>query len=59
VKVDEEGTEAAGATAALASRAFGGLPPFRMICDRPFYFIIDDVKTGAVLFLGRVGDPRP
>lgn len=58
VKVDEEGTEAAGASAAIIFRtsAIGREPlPFR--ADRPFLYAIRDLKTGAILFLGRVADP--
>jgi serpin B len=56
VSVDETGTEGAAATAALAERGLGGPGPFTMICNRPFYFIIDDAKTGAVLFIAHIGD---
>jgi serpin B len=58
VKVDEEGTEAAAATAVVMG-ARGGPPPappeFR--ADRPFLFMIRDVASGAILFMGRVVDP--
>jgi serine protease inhibitor len=30
----------------------------RFVVDRPFMFLIADDKTGAVLFVGRVSDPR-
>jgi serpin B len=59
VNVDETGTEAAAATAGFAERRLGALGPFTMICDRPFYFIIDDAKTGAVLLIAHIGDPAP
>jgi len=53
VKVDEEGTEAAAATAVImqdsASAGF--------TVDRPFVFAIRDQLTGTILFLGRVEDP--
>jgi len=58
VKVDEEGTEAAAATALLMQRAAGIPEPaiaFRV--DRPFLFAIRDRASGQVLFLGRVTDP--
>jgi serpin B len=58
VKVDEEGTEAAAAMAAIA--ATRGLPPENMIefrADHPFLFAIVDKATGLLLFLGRVSDP--
>jgi serine protease inhibitor len=28
-----------------------------MILDRPFFFVISDVATGSVLFMGIVNDP--
>jgi serpin B len=58
VRVDEEGTEAAAATAAIA-QATGAMidEPIQMTVDRPFVFLIRDIDTGAMLFLGRVVDP--
>jgi serpin B len=58
VAVDEDGTEAAAATA-VAMRGTG-LPetPVPMVVDRPFLFVIHDVLHGTPLFLGRVADPR-
>ncbi len=55
--LDENGTEAAAAT------SFGFAPTAlpqstEVIIDRPFLFFIRDVKTGLVLFAGRVVDPR-
>lgn len=56
VAVDEKGTEAAAATAvAIARGASGG--PVTFTIDRPFIFLIRDIKTGAVLFIGRVLNP--
>ncbi|WP_437639738.1 serpin family protein [Sorangium sp. So ce854] len=58
VEVNEEGTEAAAATGvAMATRA-APAPPQVFRADRPFAFLIRDVATGAVLFMGRVTDPR-
>ncbi len=63
IDVDEQGTEAAAATAigmrAAAMRMSPPEPPpivFR--ADHPFLFMIRDTKTGAILFMGRVEDPR-
>jgi serine protease inhibitor len=64
VAVDEEGTEAAAATAVVMQRA-GAMPqpPVPFVVDRPFLFVIHEVATGAPLFVaplfvGRVADPR-
>jgi serine protease inhibitor len=61
VDVNEEGTEAAAATAvtmrALAMRAPEGPPPvFR--ADHPFVFMIRDNRSASILFMGRMADPR-
>lgn len=57
VEVNEEGTEAAAATAvAMVTKALPGGPVFR--ADHPFLFLIRDNATGAILFLGRMADPR-
>jgi serpin B len=57
ISVDEEGTEAAAATAVVAG-ALSMLVPVNLVIDRPFLFFIRDNETGAILFLGRVLDPR-
>ena len=59
VAVDEAGTEAAAATAVVMARAAGiPAPPEPFVVDRPFLFVIHDVKHGTPLFVGRVADPR-
>ncbi len=57
IAVDEEGTEAAAATAVVMKET--GLPPepVALSADRPFMFVIRDDITGAILFLGRVLNP--
>ena len=32
--------------------------PYEFIADHPFVFVIRDRKTGCLLFMGRVMDPR-
>ncbi len=54
VEVNEEGTEAAAATAVVMMKADIELP-FR--ADHPFIFIIKDNRTGSILFMGRVMNP--
>ena len=57
VSVDEEGTKAAAASGAGMMLVSGRplLPAVRI--DRPFVFLIRDVLTDTVLFVGRVLDP--
>jgi len=55
VAVDEEGTEAAAATAGGVGTV--SAPP-QFVADHPFLFLIRDRVTGSVLFIGRVADPR-
>ena len=57
VEVNEEGTEAAAATAVIVGLESVGprIPIFR--ADHPFIFIIQEKDTGNILFLGRVVDP--
>lgn len=59
VEVNEEGTEAAAATAVvmLAGAAMPSAPPPEIHVDHPFLFAIQHRPTGACLFLGRVTDP--
>ncbi|MEW6618504.1 MAG: serpin family protein [bacterium] len=57
VEVNEEGTEAAAATA-VTMKVGGRLPRIRTFkADHPFVFFIRDNTTGSILFLGRVVDP--
>jgi serpin B len=57
VSVDEAGTEAAAATAVIMMRAAVSKPPVEVTIDRPFIFLIRDIETGAILFVGRVLNP--
>jgi len=54
VAVDEAGTEAAAATAVIMRLT---AVPKQVTIDRPFIFLIRDIETGAILFVGRVMNP--
>ena len=57
IKVTEEGTEAAGATAVIIG--ITSVPQTHPLhVDRPFVYFIRDNATGALLFMGHVVDPR-
>jgi serpin B len=58
IDVYEDGTEAAAATAVTIMTKSAAMSPEPFRVDRPFlYYIVDDA-TGAILFQGRVVDPR-
>jgi len=57
VAVDENGTEAAAATAAVMEATSGEYVPDTLVLDRPFLFAIHDTSFGTPLFVGRVADP--
>lgn len=54
VSVDEDGTEAAAATAVLMRIESARSQPIDVTVDRPFIFMIRDRATDAILFIGRV-----
>lgn len=61
IAVDEQGTEAAAATAVQMVTLAAMMEPQRPIdvrVDRPFLFAIQHRASGACLFLGRICDPR-
>lgn len=60
IALDEEGTEAAAATAVMsfAGSAVNPQKPIEVRVDRPFLFAIQHRASGACLFLGRITDPR-
>jgi serpin B len=58
VAVNEEGTEAAAATAAIMVPTMTPRQtPIEFRVDHPFLFLVRDLGTGAVLFVGRVLEP--
>jgi serpin B len=57
IEVNEAGTEAGAATAAeFSTRSATPSEAFKI--DRPFVYLIVDEASGAILFMGRVTDPR-
>jgi serpin B len=59
VRVDEEGTEAAAATAVNMQATSARVdPPLTLTIDRPFVFLIRDDATGTLLFIGRIVNPK-
>lgn len=59
VTVDEAGTEAAAATGVIVGTTAMPLEVKQMKIDHPYIFLIRDIPTGTVLFLGRVVNPAP
>lgn len=61
VEVNEQGTEAAAATAVViaptAARPVPEEPPVLFRADHPFLFLIRDRRTETILFVGRVAEP--
>jgi len=57
IEVNEEGTEAAAATAIIMSGKSISSGPILFKADRPFIFLIQDKKTGTILFMGRFIEP--
>jgi len=57
VSLDEAGTEAAAATAVIMDESATPGEPTEVTIDRPFIFLIRDIETGAILFVGRVMNP--
>src|SRR5208282_566314 len=63
IDLDENGTEAAAATAVIMEMAtamasqYAPPPPIYFTADHPFLFLIRDNVSGAILFMGRVTDP--
>lgn len=63
IDVNEQGTEAAAATSTVMMATAMRMPqpeppPIVFRADHPFLFMIRDARTGEILFLGRVEDPR-
>ena len=57
VSVDEAGTEAAAATAVIMELTAMPGEPVEVTIDRPFIFLIRDIESATILFIGRVVNP--
>ncbi|XP_060773803.1 leukocyte elastase inhibitor-like isoform X9 [Neoarius graeffei] len=57
VDVNEEGTEAAAATAAIMMLRCAPIPPEAFVADHPFLFFIQHTPTRSLLFCGRYSSP--
>ena len=57
IDLDEEGTEAAAATAVIVGEVSAPIEEFDLSFDRAFYYAIYDHPTDTILFLGRMADP--
>ncbi|NOZ08906.1 MAG: serpin family protein [FCB group bacterium] len=56
IEVNEEGAEAAAATGVLFETSIPKMKSFK--ADHPFFFLIRDIQSGSILFLGRILDPN-
>lgn len=57
IELDEEGTEAAAATAFVGSVTSAPPTPVPLVFDHPFVFFIRDIETNALLFVGHYVAP--
>jgi len=58
VAVDEKGTEAAAATAVIMEAMSAPVQQkVHLVIDHPFIFVIRDLASGQILFIGRVLNP--
>ena len=57
VSVDEAGTEAAAATGVIVGIVSIPADPVSVALDSPFTFLIRDIATGTILFMGKVANP--
>merc|ERR1711874_647611 len=58
IEVNEEGTEAAAATAAVVGLRTAQQRKREFFADRPFLFVVYDFEHGVTLFAGKVDNPN-
>ena len=56
MEVNEEGTEAAATS--ILWKTVNGDEPVLFRADHPFIFLIRDMRSGSILFMGRVMNPE-
>jgi len=57
IQIDETGTEAAAVTSVEVGVTSMPAYDFELKFDRPFFYAIQDSKTGAIIFMGSMFDP--
>jgi len=57
IETNEEGTEAAAATVVEIGTTSMPPPPIEFNADHSFLYIIREIETNAIIFMGRVTDP--
>ncbi|MHA6258880.1 serpin family protein [Sporosarcina sp. CAU 1771] len=58
IDVNEKGTEAAAVTSVeVVTESAPANPPFHMEVNRPFFLVITDEQTNAILFMGKISEP--
>ncbi len=58
IEVNEQGTEAAAATAIVMRATSIAVKPMQFIADHPFLFMIRQNSSGSILFMGRINNPK-
>ena len=59
VEVNEEGTEAAAVTVVeMSYTSVGPIQGFSMIVNRPFLFVIRENRSGTIMFMGKIVNPK-
>ncbi|MBR4048266.1 MAG: serpin family protein [Bacteroides sp.] len=58
IEVNEEGTEAAAAVYTGMNMSDGGMKVFEFKATRPFFYAIKEKSTNAILFMGKVTNPK-
>lgn len=57
IETNEEGTEAAAATVVEIGVTSAPPPPLVLKLDHPFMYVIREITTNTIIFMGRVSDP--